>query len=250
MRFGRTAVRTFPGAPHAPPRRPAGCAGGRSPRPWNPPFGARSRDRSSGGPPASISPDQDSTGGRPTLRAGRSLTRPPQHGSRSPRSTVRTDGRTVEATDAARHFVHPLGGGTWHVGVPDVSIGTVVETVYDVARRDPRFIPPWRFAGSLPTRRSEYAVVAPPGFILDFRFTRDGTFEEGPPERFETDEGVRFFWSHRDLDPIYPEERMPTVARTAPAAHVLYASASLGGELHPGFFNMGRRRGVVSLPTP
>lgn len=149
--------------------------------------------------------------------------------------SVRADGTVAEASPPAGHIADPDGGGMWRVRIPHVSVGTVIETVYDLERRDPRFIPPWRFAGRLPTRRSEYAVVAPVGFALDFRFTEDGAVQERPPQRFETDEGVRFSWSRSNLDPIYPEERMPDPTRIAPVAHVIFKSATRRGQVFPGF---------------
>lgn len=148
---------------------------------------------------------------------------------------VGINGRTLTPRRDARHVANAAGGGTWHLAIEGVPVGAVVETTYDLYLSDPRFIRPWFFAGPLPTERSEYAVVVPPGFSIDLRFTENGVFVDRPPERFETDHGVRFSWSRSKLDPLYPEESMPNPARIAPAAHVIYTSATIRGRTYPGF---------------
>ena len=155
------------------------------------------------------------------------------HGLRG--QVVHSDGRITKPSEPAKRVTDPHGAESWQLSLPHVVPGTIIETTYDVYVQDPRFIPPWFFAGPLATIRSEYAVVVPPGFAIDLRFTENGAFVDRPPERFETDRGVRFFWSRTNLRPIYPEENMPDPTRIAPAAHVIYTSATLRGRTYPGF---------------
>jgi hypothetical protein len=111
----------------------------------------------------------------------------------------------------------------------------IVEYTYDLWISDPRFIPAWVFQSSLPTLRSEYAVVVPQGFSVDLRFSDDGTFVDRPPERFETDEGTRFFWSMANLRAIFSEPGMPTAELLSPRAHVIMLGAKVGSRDYTGF---------------
>lgn len=119
--------------------------------------------------------------------------------------------------------------------VPNAGIGAVVEATWDQYFEDPRFLAPWQFAGPLPTKRSELAVVVPPGFTVDLRFSEGGRFVDRPPERFDTPRGTRFSWSRADLPPIYEEPRMPAPALLAPRAHVVYLGAKIRGRAYEGF---------------
>lgn len=119
--------------------------------------------------------------------------------------------------------------------VPEVGVGSVVETTYDQYFEDPRFLSPWAFAGPLPTARSELTVVVPPGFEVDLRFSDDGQFVNRPPERFDTEEGTRFSWSQASLPPIYEEPDMPSARLLAPRAHVIFLGAKIRGRAFAGF---------------
>lgn len=112
---------------------------------------------------------------------------------------------------------------------------TIIEYTYDLWISDPRFIPAWSFQSELPTLRSEYAVVAPQGFSVDLRFSDDGAFIDRPPERFETDEGTRFFWSLANLPAIFSEPGMPIAELLSPRAHVIMLGAKVGQRDYAGF---------------
>ncbi len=114
--------------------------------------------------------------------------------------------------------------------------GAVIDYTYDLYLKDLRFIEPWEFQSELPTKRSEFAVVTPPGFNIDLRYSKEGAFQNKPPERFETAEGVRFFWSASDIPARFPEERSPAPRLLAPRAHVVFSSARFrDGTTAPGF---------------
>ncbi|MCK6549889.1 DUF3857 domain-containing protein [Myxococcota bacterium] len=113
--------------------------------------------------------------------------------------------------------------------------GSIIEYTYDIFFSDPRFLPPWVFQSSLPTVRSELAVVAPPGFNLDLRYSRDGEFVDRPPERFETEAGTRFSWSESNLPARFSEPGMPTADLLSPRAHVVMLGARVGKRDYPGF---------------
>ncbi|MCA9552938.1 MAG: DUF3857 domain-containing protein [Myxococcales bacterium] len=119
--------------------------------------------------------------------------------------------------------------------VPGVTVGAVVETIYDQYVQDPRFLAPWVFQGELPTARSELAVIVPEGYQVDLRFSEEGAFVERPAERFETDLGTRFSWSLKDLPPRYPEPGMPDASLLAPRAHVIFLGARIGRRDYDGF---------------
>jgi hypothetical protein len=118
---------------------------------------------------------------------------------------------------------------------PNADPETIVEYTYDLWISDPRFIPTWVFQCDLPTLRSEYAVVAPQGFTVDLRFSDDGAFVDRPPERFETDEGTRFFWSLANLPAIFSEPGMPIADLLSPRAHVVMLGAKVGARDYAGF---------------
>lgn len=141
---------------------------------------------------------------------------------------------TVDTSNIAE-TVHESGRRAKTVAVPGVEVGTIVEYTYDLYLSDPRFIAPWVFQGPLPVVRSEYAVVAPRGFTVDLRFSRDGAFIDRPPERFETEEGVRYFWSEADLPARFSEPGMPSLELMSPRAHVTIIGANIGGRDYPGF---------------
>lgn len=147
----------------------------------------------------------------------------------------RVDGRKTTYAD-------PQTAETGHMRVVRLELdllqpGDVVDLVYDLWFKDPRFVPPWVFESEHPTLRSEFAVVLPPGFDVDLRFSRDGDFVDAPPDRFETLEGVRFSWSIADLPARYQEFEMPRAALLAPRAHVLFRQARRPGQdtVYPGF---------------
>lgn len=119
--------------------------------------------------------------------------------------------------------------------VPKVAPGWVVEHTYDRYIRDVRFVEPWVFQTDVPTLRSEFAVVAPTGFAVDVRYSRDGAFVDETPERFDTPEGTRFFWSASDQPAIFDEPGMPSRALMAPRAHVVFQSARLRNDTFVGF---------------
>jgi len=118
---------------------------------------------------------------------------------------------------------------------PQVEVGSVVETTYDQYIEDPRFLKPWRFKNLLPTARSELAVLVPQGFMVDLRFSDNGTFVDQPPERFDTEAGTRYSWSRKDLPAIYPEAQMPSADLFAPRAHIVFLSAKIRGRDYTGF---------------
>jgi hypothetical protein len=121
------------------------------------------------------------------------------------------------------------------VNVPGIEPGTIIEYTYDLYIGDPRFVAPWVFQTTLPVVRSEYAIVAPKGYTVDLRFSKDGTFIDRPPERFETDEGTRYFWSESDLPARFVEPGMPALELMSPRAHVIMIGANIGGREYPGF---------------
>lgn len=138
------------------------------------------------------------------------------------------DGHREETTDT-RAVQMPSGVPGLLIQIPGVEPGVVVEAVWDTWYTDPRFVPPWRFDDELPTRRSELALVTPPGFSVDFRFSRDGAFVDLPPDRFETPRGVRFTWSLSDLPARRLESEMPGADLLAPRAHVGFRNARSSG---------------------
>ena len=144
-------------------------------------------------------------------------------------STTTLDHPQISSSTATGHLQrHALE-------LKDVTVGTVIETVYDLWLTDLRFIPPFRFESSLPTVRSEYAVVVPPGFAIDLRFSQEGEFIDNPPNRFETPEGLRFTWSFNNLPARFAEIDMPSRELLSPRAHVLFLEASLADSKVKGF---------------
>ncbi|MCC7386366.1 MAG: DUF3857 domain-containing protein [Deltaproteobacteria bacterium] len=122
------------------------------------------------------------------------------------------------------------------IALPVLTEGMVVEHTYDAYFGDPRFVPPWYFQARLPTRRSEYAVVAPPGFQIDVRFLEGGVPNVArAPERFDTEEGTRLSWSLADLPAVFDEPQMTSFQRDAPQVQVSFAGAQIGGHQWTGF---------------
>jgi hypothetical protein len=119
--------------------------------------------------------------------------------------------------------------------IPDVQPDWIIEYTYDRYLPDLRFIEPWVFECELPTLRSEFAVVVPEGFEVDVRYTEEGEFVDKVPERFDTPEGTRFFWSVADVPARFPEPSMPARDLLAPRAHVVFGSAALPGQTIAGF---------------
>ncbi len=144
--------------------------------------------------------------------------------------TVDADvGETTDELDEAR------GRRLKRLDLPAVPPGSIVEYTYDLYVPDLRFVEPWVFESELPTVRSEYAVVAPPGFEVDVRYTEDGEFVDRAPERFDTPEGTRFFWSVSDVPARFDEPGMPSRDLLAPRAHVIFLSAQLANQTITGF---------------
>lgn len=129
----------------------------------------------------------------------------------------------------------PSGRRAKAIQLTDVTVGSVIEYTYDLYVDDLRFLPPWIFQGELPTVRSEFAVVVPPGYTVDLRYSRDGAFMDRPPERFEVPEGIRFSWSEAKLPALFPEEGRPDPALLAPRAHVIFLAAKIAGREFKGF---------------
>lgn len=146
----------------------------------------------------------------------------------APNGHTRSGGETQDGTDVS-------GRPAKIVTVAEAPPGTVVEYAYCLYLRDLRFVPPWVFQSAIPTIRSEYAVVAPPGFQVDLRFSREGTFIDHPPDRFETDDGTRYFWSESNLPARFSEPGAPSADLLAPRAHFIFLGATLGGHETPGF---------------
>lgn len=121
------------------------------------------------------------------------------------------------------------------VQAPEVVVGSVVEYAYDLYIDDLRFIAPWVFQASIPTVRSEYAVIVPHGFAVDLRYSEKGSFENRPPERFDVDEGTRFSWSIANLPALFAEQGMPAPRLLAPRAHVVFKTATVGTQTFEGF---------------
>ncbi len=152
----------------------------------------------------------------------------------------------VTSPDRSTRIFGDAAPSTTRGGLPGRTIdtgpllfGAVVESVHDVWFDDPRFLPPWRFDDSLPTVRSQFVVVVPTGFSVDLRFSREGQFEPRPPERFETDEGVRFSWSLSNLPARAAEAEMPDVDLLAPRAHVLFLRGPGGALGFPTWDDVG-----------
>lgn len=149
---------------------------------------------------------------------------------------VLPDGKEIDVDpQLVKDGAHPSGRKAKILRTPVADPETIIEYTYDLWISDPRFIPPWVFQCDLPTLRSEYAVVAPHGFSVDLRFSDDGAFIDRPPERFETDEGTRFFWSMAKLPAIFSEPGMPTAELLSPRAHVIMLGAKVGARDYPGF---------------
>jgi hypothetical protein len=121
------------------------------------------------------------------------------------------------------------------LSVPKIDAGWVVEHTYDLYIQDLRFIDPWSFQADIPTKRSEFAVVVPKGFEVDVRYSEAGAFQARPPERFDTPEGTRFFWSASDLPARFEEPSSPMRAVMIPRAHVIFQKATLTKETYVGF---------------
>ena len=149
---------------------------------------------------------------------------------------VSPDGRTVERSGGdVQDALHPDGRPQKVVSLPGVVPGAVIELTYDQYLRDLKFLEPWAFQSAIPTRRSELTVVVPPGFVVDLRFSEQGTFVDRPPERFETDQGTRFSWSRSNLPALFREEDMPSPELLAPRAHVIFVSARIEDQRYDGF---------------
>lgn len=129
----------------------------------------------------------------------------------------------------------PSGRRAKAIQLTDVTVGSIIEYTYDLYVDDLRFLAPWVFQGELPTVRSEFAVVVPPGYTVDLRYSRDGAFQDRPPERFEVPEGIRFSWSEAKLPALFPEEGMPSPELLAPRAHVIFLGAKIAGREFKGF---------------
>ena len=130
----------------------------------------------------------------------------------------------------------PMGHGqrARMVKVDGAQPGWVIECTYDRYMEDLRFLEPWVFQSHIPTVRSEYAVITPPTFQVDVRFSQNGRFVNRPPERFETPEGVRFFWSVSDIPARFPEPNMPSLKLLAPRAHVIFLEGKIGAQRFEG----------------
>lgn len=117
------------------------------------------------------------------------------------------------------------------------TVGSVIDFTYDLEVEDPRFLPPWSFRQTLPTERSELALVVPPGFEVDYRLTEAGAPLDRPPERFEVPEGTRLSWTFLNQPPIPPEPDRPALSVTAPTAHIIFMRAELPGYDDPEGFS-------------
>lgn len=148
--------------------------------------------------------------------------------------SVQPTGRTNTVANPA-DVAHAGGTRAKVLSVPDVGPSSVVEYTYDVFMEDLRFIPPWVFQCALPTVRSEFAVVVPPGFSVDLRYSTEGRFVDRPPERFEVGGATRYSWSSADLPPRFDESPMPAPDLLAPRAHVLFLGARLNNKRFRGF---------------
>ena len=142
----------------------------------------------------------------------------------------------------------PDGRRAKSIEVPKLEPGWVVEHTYDRYLQDLRFVEPWVFQADIPTVRSEFAVVAPPGFLVDVRFSRNGEFVNEPPERFDTPEGTRFFWSAKNVPARFDEPNMPSRNLLAPRAHVVFRIREARREDRHRLRILGRRRHVVPRP--
>lgn len=149
---------------------------------------------------------------------------------------VLPNGKSFDAdSETIRDGADSAGNKAKLLKAPLADPEVIVEYTYDLWISDPRFIPPWVFQSNLPTLRSEYAVVVPQGFSVDLRFSDDGRFIDRPPERFETEEGTRFFWSMANLRAIFSEPGMPTAELLSPRAHVIMLGAKVGPRDYTGF---------------
>lgn len=144
------------------------------------------------------------------------------------------DGRRIVLSDAQRR-TDPSGLPILRIALPKLVPGSVIESIYDTWFEDPRFVPPWRFDAEWPTERSEFAAVVPAGVDVELRFSRDGAYVDEPPDRFETEDGVRFAWSHSRIPPRWPETDSPAPELLAPRAHVHFLGAGVGPERQRGF---------------
>jgi hypothetical protein len=148
--------------------------------------------------------------------------------------TVDPEGRTQPIDEIAEITVDD-GRRAKAFKLPEIAAGLVIEYTYDHYFKDPRFLPPWIFQSELPTMRSEFAVVVPPGFEVDLRYYEGGQPGSRTPERFEVSEGTRLSWSLAELPALFPEVDRPDPARISPMVHVLFVGANAGGRAFAGF---------------
>jgi transglutaminase-like putative cysteine protease len=127
------------------------------------------------------------------------------------------------------------GFDEWVISMADVRPGTVVEYTYDTYFRDLRFLPPWSFQSGEPILSSEFAVIVPSPFEVDLRVAEDGAFIDWPPDRFQTDKNIRFFWSRSDVPALFPEPDMPDAGLLARRAYVDFLSVNVAGQHYQGF---------------
>lgn len=134
----------------------------------------------------------------------------------------------VDSIDAAQNRVKSAR-------IKGVTAGSVIEYAYDLFYRDVRFLPPWVFQARAPVVRSEFAMIVPPDFEVDFRWTEQGAPKEAPPERFSVPEGTRLFWSQNKLPALFAEPDMPNLSLVSPTLHVVFKSAKIQDLRFEGF---------------
>jgi len=149
--------------------------------------------------------------------------------------SIHPDGSTYQLSDHVQEVAHPTGVKAKAFVIPGAVSGSVIEYAYDHYFHDLRFIPPWFFTADAPNLRSEFAVVLPKGYDINYRYYEGGIQKTKNPERFDVDGRTRLFWYASNQARLYREPRMASSYLLSPQLRLSFVSASVGGKKYQGF---------------
>jgi len=149
--------------------------------------------------------------------------------------SIHPDGTQYQLSGEIQDVQHPSGVKAKQFAIPGAVKGAVIEFAYDHYFDDLRFLPPWFFQSNLPTKRSEFAVMLPVGYDINYRFYEFGEVKNQNPERFEIDQYTRLFWYANNQKPFYQEQRSATRQLLSSQVRLNFIEANLGEQKFVGF---------------
>ena len=149
--------------------------------------------------------------------------------------SIHPDGTKFQLSGKIQDIQHPSGVKAKQFVIPGTVVGSVIEFAYDHYFDDLRFLPTWYFQSELPTKRSEFAVMLPTGYDINYRYFEFGDVKPNNPERFEIDKYTRLFWHSNNQKPFANERRSASKRLLSPQVRLNFIEANLGKEKFVGF---------------